>query len=117
MAPGIPRSAPTTVALALAIAIMAALPPALAAQSLHPYKLLGRWTTVSSSIWGGAVGKGTHLALLRGNADTSWVLHFDAHDGEDPRLWLAQPPVDDAVRPVLALTDSSRLFCSAHSTL
>src|SRR5258706_2415392 len=119
MVPGTPRHAASTtfVASAFAIATMAAIPNALPAQALHPYKLGGRWTTVGSSIWGGALGKGTHLALLRGNADSSWVLHFDAHDGEDPRLWLAKPDTDDAFGTTLVMADSSLIFCSGHSTL
>src|SRR5258706_3949202 len=118
MSTGIPRRASAICdALALATGLMATAPVAATAQALHPFKLGGRWTTVSSSIWGGVQGKGTHLALLRGTDDSSWVLNFDAHDGEDPRLWLAKPELDDVFGWTLAMTDSNRVFCSGHSTM
>lgn len=104
----------TLTVLGLAIALPLAFP---ASAQLHPYKLKGRWSRLADSEWGGALGKGTHLALLRGNADSSWVLHWDGHDGNDPRLWLAKPDVDASFSAAVTLTDSNRIFCSGHSAL
>src|SRR5712691_5480410 len=78
---------------AIAVVMIVAASPIVSAQSIHPNKLKGRWTTVSAADWG-AIGKGTHMALLRGNADTTWLMHWDAHDGNDPRLWLVKPETD-----------------------
>ena len=50
--------------------------------AVHDYKARGRWTTVKSDQWGtaSAPGSGTHVALVRGNGDSSYVVHW--HDEE-----------------------------------
>src|SRR6059036_1234635 len=60
--------------------------------------------------WGG-----THVALMRGNGDSSWVLHW--HEGEAARIWHAKPlsDVGNAAWPV-PIT-SYRTFCAGHSAL
>src|SRR5438445_9594836 len=100
--------------VAALLALLVAAP--VAAQSIHPYKLRGRWATIPAGEWG-TNGKGTHLAVLRGNADSTWVLHYDGHDGNDPWLWLAEPDLDSSFGVQTQLADSNRLFCSGHSQL
>ena len=105
------------IGLAFLLIALASFPPPAASQTVHPFKLRGRWTTIPSAAWGGAAGKGTHLALVRGRADTSWVLHYDGHDGNDARLWLSKPLLDAELDVDVSPTDSSRIFCGGHSAL
>jgi len=61
---------------------------------------------------GGALGKGTHLALLRATRTARGCSTSTRTTGEDPRLWLAKPDTDDAFGTTLVMADSSRIFCS-----
>jgi hypothetical protein len=46
-----------------------------------------RWDSTNGSVL--VNGGGTHMALLRGTADVSFVLHW--HDGIGARLWQTNP--------------------------
>lgn len=112
--PAVGRRCVSVCLLSLLLTGLAVSPPS--AQTIHPYRLKGRWATIPASEWG-TNGKGTHLAVLRGNADSAWVLHFDGHDGNDPWLWLARPDRDSSYGVEVVLADSNRIFCSGHSQL
>jgi hypothetical protein len=55
-------------------------------------------------------GGGTHMALLRGTADSSWVLHW--HEGAQARLWLTTP-MDSVGLGVSVGSDSANVFSGA----
>ena len=111
------RSKPAWKRAVLVVLALACPPAPSSAQPIHPYKLGGRWAIVNSTDWGGTGGKGTHAVLLRGNADSSWVLHFDGKFGNDQRLLLVKPDTDSTFGVDAVLLDSSRVFCSGHCTL
>jgi Domain of unknown function (DUF1929)/Galactose oxidase, central domain len=57
------------------------------------------------------------MALLRGNADSSWVLHW--HFGSSSRLWLAEP-LKDTTRSVAVPIDTLNelnTFCAGQTIL
>ncbi len=80
----------------------------------------GLWSTVSSHAWGHlesdghVTGGGTHVSLLHGRGDSTWVIHW--YDGGNARLWLAKPNVDSGVF-VDVPNDTTHEFCSGHGIL
>lgn len=50
--------------------------------SAPPMHLKGRWSIVPDSLWRPNGAGATHMIVLRGNADSTRVLHF--HDNHDP---------------------------------
>ena len=86
------------------------------AASSQPH-VVGKWTRVNELEWSGtalAQHDGTHMALLRGNSDSTWVLHWD--DGGDERLWLVLP-MQDSSKAFAVPNNQSKLFCAGHSFL
>jgi hypothetical protein len=89
----------------------------------NDFNVKGRWDWVNASNWDSlAAGKlfrggGTHMALLRGTAESAWILHF--HRGVNARLWRPTTPTDivGEMVEVPLPADSMEVFCSGHSTL
>ncbi len=100
------------------------------------FNVKGRWTWVDSTTasigrwdapthgnsgeiglrWPGS-GGATHMALLRGTQDSSFVLHW--HFGSSSRLWLAEP-LNDFSRSVAVPIDTENelnTFCAGQTIL
>jgi Domain of unknown function (DUF1929)/FlgD Ig-like domain/Galactose oxidase, central domain len=82
----------------------------------------GRWQWVDAARWDSldafnklAKGGGTHMALVRGTADSAWIVHF--HQKHQARLWAPTTPTDSIGLMVDVPTDLSEIFCSGHATL
>src|SRR5207249_11846555 len=55
-------------------------------------------------------------ALLRGNADSSWVIHWNDSSIDDGRIWHAKP-LSDAGNRAWPVPSMAKLFCAGHSAL
>ena len=98
-----------------------AMPTSIHAAGEH---LKGKWTTPDPNTWDSFDGTGkllnggsTHMALLRGKGDSTWIVHW--HDFTDyqltgARLTLIRPMTDTIVS--CAVPEVERLFCSGHTT-
>ena len=80
------------------------------------WKIRGRWTSQIPN-WQSNISDsgGTHVAILRGAADTTWALHW--HDGNTERLWWAKSGADTSLGIPVPLDPSVRLFCAGHTQL
>jgi len=86
----------------------------------------GKWTYIPNAIDGArwdsiAAGKlisggGTHLALLHGNGDTTWVIHWH-EEHRAPRLWLFKPDSSNTTWGFPVANDLTDAFCAGQSTL
>ena len=79
------------------------------------WSLRGRWTTTIPD-WStsSADRPGTHVAVLRGVSDTTWVIH--RLDGSNERVWMARPMSDSSMGVAVPLPNK-RLFCAGQVQL
>jgi Domain of unknown function (DUF1929)/FlgD Ig-like domain/Kelch motif len=120
---GDPRRCKSSGHLLVASSLLVALMGADGTRAIAQNSVTGKWDWVNASMWDSVSGTpaklvkggGTHMALLRGNADTSWVLHW--HLDSTARLWRPTTPTDSVGVRVEVRWDSTKIFCSGHATL
>src|SRR2546428_919743 len=92
--------------------------------------LKGKWTTPNPAKWDSfktngklASGGSTHMVLLHGNGDSTWILHWhdNEYNGATPDTTIARltliTAMSDSLYSNWPVGDSVRLFCAGHTLL